>query len=616
MSARRLATTFLTTSLAALTLGLLGCDIKNSSSSSKAEITLQESTRINTWFEDRYQDELARSPMSQTYLGLKTTSGRLDDSSQLARDEDAALTETWLKDMRGAFDYDKLDASAKLSYRLYEFESKDRLAVHGFADHDYIFQHMSGPHSDFPSFMINFHAVETEQDAKAYIARLSQAPDYMRGFIQQAEAQFNNNVRLPAFVYPKISEAARNVITGAPFTDAPDSPLFADIKTKVDELSIDEGQKKLLIAEARAALLSDLQPAYLELLNMFTRHDEGANKDDGVWKLPRGEVYYNARLKHYTTTKLTADEIHDIGVAEVERIKGEMRKIMTSTGFKGDLQAFFKFLRTDAQFKLENTDEGRAAYIDRASLLIEEMKIMLDQLFITEPKADIIVKRVEPFREDTAFGAFYDQPAVDGSRPGTYYINLRDMSELPTYQLQALAYHEGIPGHHMQIAIGMELESLPKFRTLGGHTAYIEGWALYAESVPTELGLYTDAYQDFGRLSMEIFRAARLVVDTGIHSKKWTRAEAVAYMMKNTANSEGDIRAEVDRYIVWPGQATAYKIGMLKITELKTKAKKDLGEEFDIREFHDVILANGSVPLSILEELVDDWIMDIKEKDK
>jgi len=616
MPARRTVTTLLSIGLVSLTLGLSGCDINNGGSPSKAEITLRESSRINAWFEDRYQDRLARSPMNQTYLGQRTHYDRLDDSSALARDEDAALTEAWLKEMRAAFDYDKLDDTSKLSYRLYEFESKDSLDMHSFADHDYIFQHMNGPHSDLPSFLINFHVVKTEQDAKAYIARLSQTPDYLSGFIQQADEQFNNNIRLPAFAYPKISEAARNVITGAPFTNEPDSPLFADIKAKIDSLSIDPGRKKLLIAEARAALLSDFQPAYLELINMFSRHAASASEDDGAWKLPRGEAYYNARLKHYTTTKLTADEIHDIGLKEVERIQTEMREIMLSTGFEGDLQAFFKFLRTDKQFTFENTDEGRAAYMDRADLLIDEMKIMLDQLFIAKPKADIIVKRVEPFREDTAFGAFYDQPALDGSRPGTYYINLRDMNELPIYQLQALAYHEGIPGHHMQIAIGMELEGLPKFRTLGGHTSYIEGWALYAESVPADLGLYTDAYQDFGRLSMEIFRAARLVVDTGIHAKKWTRTEAVAYMMENTANSEGDIRAEIDRYIVWPGQATAYKIGMLKITELKARAEKELGDKFEIREFHDVILANGSVPLSILEELVDDWIMDVKQKDK
>ena len=281
---------------------------------------------------------------------------------------------------------------------------------------------------------------------------------------------------------------------------------------------------------------------------------------------------------------------------------------MKQVEFDGSLQEFFTFLRTDPQFTFPNTDAGRDSYITEATAIIDQMKAQSDSLFITKPKADMVVKRVEPFREDTAFGAFYDQPALDGSRPGTYYINLRDVKEQPTYLMQALAYHEGIPGHHMQIAIGMELEGLPKFRTLGGHTSYIEGWALYAEALPAELGLYTDPYKDFGRLSMEIFRAARLVVDTGIHTKKWTREQAVDYYLENIANPEGDIRAEIDRYIVWPGQATAYKIGMLKIQALRAQAETTLGERFDIREFHDVILANGSVPLTILEELVNQWV--------
>ena len=241
------------------------------------------------------------------------------------------------------------------------------------------------------------------------------------------------------------------------------------------------------------------------------------------------------------------------------------------------------------------------------------MKARLDGLFLTKPEADLVVKRVEPFREDTAFGAFYNSPAPDGSRPGIYYINLKDVGEQPKYLQQALAYHEGIPGHHMQIALAQELEGLPRFRTLGGHTAYIEGWGLYAESLPDKLGLYTDPYSKFGQLSMEIFRAARLVVDTGIHAKKWTREEAVQYYLDNIPNPEGDIRAEIDRYIVWPGQATAYMIGKLKIQELRERAQEALGEKFNIAEFHDVILINGSVPLDILEQNVDNWITDKKE---
>ena len=594
--------------IAASIILLSACGSPSQNDANKAQIMAAESQALNDWFEARFEDTLARSPMSQTYLGRKTAQDRLDAASQVSLDENAALADQWLKDLRKRFDIDRLDAASRLSYRLYEFAAKDELASHEFGNHEYVFQHMSGPHSDLPSFMINFHAVTDAKDAASYVERLVAVETYMDQHIARAEKQVEDGVILPKFVYGKLIPAARNVITGAPFTGEGESPLLKDFKSKVETADIDAVDKQQLIKRANAALTNSVGPAYVRLIEMFERHESVAAEDDGAWKLPRGEAYYQARLKHYTTTDLTADEIHDIGLSEVARIQEEMRAIMRQVQFDGTLKDFYNHLRTDPKFVYPNTDEGRDAYIKEASDVIDDMKGRLDSLFITKPKADMIVKRVEPFREDTAFGAFYDQPALDGSRPGTYYINLKDVAEQPKYLLQALAYHEGIPGHHMQIAIGMELEGLPKFRTLGGHTAYIEGWALYSESVPKELGLYTDPYSDFGRLSMEIFRAARLVVDTGIHSKKWTREEAVKYYLDNIPNPEGDVRAEIDRYIVWPGQATAYKIGMLKIMELRKKSEENLGDKFDVREFHDVILANGSVPLSVLEELVDSWI--------
>jgi uncharacterized protein (DUF885 family) len=567
-----------------------------------------QSQALNDWFEARYQDELARSPMMQTYLGMKDNQDKLDDASQLADDETAALAKSWLEEMRREFDIDRLDAQTALSYRLYEFAVEDQLATHDFSGNEYVFQHMSGPHSDFPSFMINFHRVETVEDAQGYIARLNDAQRYLGQYADKAQAQYQNGVVLPKFVYAKITEASRNVISGAPFSEGEDSPLFADIQAKINALSIEQTQKDNLIEQAKTSLLTSVQPAYLSLLNMFTEHESGASTDDGVWKLPNAQAYYAARLRHYTTTDLTADEIHEIGLKEVARIQDEMRGIMKQVDFDGTLKEFFDFLRSDPQFVFSNDDAGRESYMAEATQIIDDMKGRLDGLFITKPKADVVVKRVEPFREATAFGAFYNRPAPDGSRPGTYYINLRDVKEQPKYLMQALAYHEGIPGHHMQIAIAQELEGIPKFRTLGGHTSYIEGWALYSEAVPKELDLYTNPYSDFGRLSMEIFRAARLVVDTGIHTKKWSREKAVQYYLDNIPNPEGDVRAEIDRYIVWPGQATAYKIGMLKIQELRSDAETRLGDRFDIREFHDVILANGSVPLKVLEDLVENWI--------
>ena len=305
---------------------------------------------------------------------------------------------------------------------------------------------------------------------------------------------------------------------------------------------------------------------------------------------------------------LTAEEIHQIGLDEVARIHGEMRAIMNQVGFEGDLQAFFEFMRTDEQFYYPNTDEGKEAYLARAVAVIDDMRERLDGLFITKPKSEMIVKRVEAFRENSAGTAFYQPPAPDGSRPGTYYANLFNMKNMPKYQLEALAYHEGIPGHHMQIALSIESEGLPKFRKHGFQTAYTEGWGLYCEQVPKELGLYKDPYSDFGRLAMELWRACRLVVDTGIHYKKWTREQGIDYYKSNTPDSERDCIRMVERHIVMASQATAYKVGMLKILELREKAKAILGEKFDIREFHEVILTNGAVPLDILEELIDEYI--------
>lgn len=575
----------------------------------REELIQAESQRLNDWFKARYEEQLARSPMSRTYLGMADGMDQLDDISQTAIDEEMALAESWLNEMRRDFDVDRLDEQSRLSYRLFEVDIEDQLATHSVGQNDYVFSHMSGPHTGLPSFLINYGKVEDVKGAEDYISRLRAVRTYLGQAQARAESQFESGVSMPKFVYAKVSSASRNVISGAPFEDGEDSPLWSDIQSKIEKLDTTDAKKQALLADAKEALLTSVQPAYLSLINMFDQQAAVATNDDGAWKLEGGEAYYNVRLKHYTTTDLTADEIHEIGLREVARIQDEMRAIMKRVEFDGTLKEFFTFLRTDPQFTFPDTDEGRNAYMAEATAIIDDMRGRLDTLFITKPKANMVVKRVEPFREDTAFGAFYNSPALDGSRPGTYYINLKSMEDQPKFLMQALAYHEGIPGHHMQIAIAQELEGLPKFRTLGGHTAFIEGWALYSEAIPKEIGLYSDPYKEFGQLGMEIFRAARLVVDTGIHSKKWDREKAVQYYLNNIPNPEGDVRAEIDRYIVWPGQATAYMIGKLKIEQLRQKAEDELGEDFDIRQFHDTVIANGSVPLSILEELVDDYIL-------
>ena len=593
---------------------LSGCLNSGNDAPQREDLIIAESQRLNDWFAARYEEQLARSPMSRTFLGLDDGLDQLDDISQTAIDEEMALSESWLDEMRLEFDIDRLDNQTRLSYRLFEADIEDKIATHAVSINDYIFSHMSGPHTSLPSFLINYNKVETVQDAQAYISRLRAVKTYLGQAQARAETQFESGVSMPKFVYAKVSTASRNVISGAPFEAGEDSPLWADIQSKIEKLDTTNNKKNTLLSDAKDALLTSVQPAYISLISMFDAHANSATKEDGAWKLSGGNDYYNARLKHYTTTELTSDEIHEIGLKEVARIQSEMQEIMTRVGFEGSLKAFFTFLRTDPQFTFPNTDAGRDAYMSEATAVIDEMRDQLDSLFITKPKASMIVKRVEPFREDTAFGAFYNSPALDGSRPGTYYINLKDVKEQPTFLMQALAYHEGIPGHHMQLAIAQELEGLPKFRTLGGHTAFIEGWALYSEALPKEIGLYSDPYKEFGQLGMEIFRAARLVVDTGIHAKKWDREKAVQYYLDNIPNPEGDVRAEIDRYIVWPGQATAYMIGKLKIEDIRAKAEAELGDNFDIRQFHDTVIANGSVPLSVLEELVDDYIATAKSE--
>ncbi len=337
-----------------------------------------------------------------------------------------------------------------------------------------------------------------------------------------------------------------------------------------------------------------------------------ATTDAGCWKFPNGAAYYSHALRHTTTTDLNAEQIHDLGLSEVERIHGEMKAIMKKVEFEGDLSQFFEFMRSDPRFYYSNDAQGRQAYLELATGLVDSMRERLSEFFVTLPKAEMVVRAGGPFREQSAGKAFYSIGTPDGSRPGVYYANLYDMAAMPTYQAEALAFHEGIPGHHMQGSIAQELEDMPAFRRHTHYTAYGEGWGLYTEHFPKEFGFYQDPYSDFGRLAMQLWRACRLVVDTGLHDKRWTREQAIEYLMTNTPNPESDAIKAIERYIVMPRQATAYQIGLLKILELRELAKRELGDKFDIAQFHDVLLTNGPVPLTMLEELVRDWIRETR----
>ena len=590
------------------TLALVGCQPGTDTANTPTEqVALSESEKANALFEEMFMQSVMSSPMSQTYLGIKQDYDKLDDYTEAASARELERAKVNLAKLQ-TISVAALDEQTVLSWNLMNDQLNQEIESYRWRYHNYPVNQMFGMHSGLPSFMINQHIVRSEEDAQAYISRLREFKRVLGELEANLYKRAEMGILAPKFVYPYVLSDISNIVSGAPFSDGDDSTLLADFKGKLEQLELDETRKVELLKGAEKALLESVGPGFASLSDTVKAIEAQADTRDGAWKLPDGAEFYNFALARTTTTDMDADTIHEIGLAEVERIHEEMRAIMKQVGFAGDLQDFFEFTRTDPQFYYPETPEGKQVYLDEATALIDDMKTRLDSLFKVKPQADLVVKAVEPFREKSAGKAFYQRPAPDGSRPGTYYANLYTMQAMPIYQMAALAYHEGIPGHHMQIAIAQELESIPKFRKFGGYTAYTEGWGLYAELLPKEIGLYEDPYSDFGRLAMELWRACRLVTDTGLHAQRWSREQAIDYLVENTPNAESDIVKAIERYIVMPSQATAYKVGMLKILDLRARAKSSLGDTFDIREFHDVVLKQGALPLATLESIVDRWI--------
>lgn len=575
-----------------------------------AETASTETDRLNQFFMEVFWRTVKRSPMIQGYLGFGFDKDKWDDISEARRKEDMELVQADLRRLRSDFQVASLDDQGKLSHRLFERRLQEALDDYEWRRHSYPITQMSGLHSQVPAFLSNFHGIDDIEDAHAYIARLRALPRFFKQLEENLVDAEKHGILPPRFVFPMVLEDCHNIITGAPFTGSAaesDSPVWADFKAKVSKIGTDDERERLLDA-ARVALETAVKPAYESLIATLERQQSLATTDDGVWKLPRGDVYYARQLRIVTTTDMSAEDIHGLGLREVARIHDEMRTIMQRVGFKGELAEFFTFMRTDEQFYFADSDAGRAEYLALATSTIKAMEARLDEVFGTRPKAALEVKRVEPYRENSAGLAFYNGPGLIGGRSGIYYVNLYDMSALPKYELEALAFHEGIPGHHMQNAIAIESEGLPMFRRFLGYDAYSEGWGLYSERLAKEMGFYEDPYSDLGRLSMELWRACRLVIDTGVHHRKWTRAQAIEWLTANTPGSKRDVRKAVERYIVMPGQATAYTIGMLEILRLRERARAALGGDFDLRDFHDVVLVNGSVPLPILGEQIDAYV--------
>tara|TARA_R110000868_G_C10944474_1_gene767348 strand:+ start:354 stop:2243 length:1890 start_codon:yes stop_codon:yes gene_type:complete len=572
-----------------------------------------ESARLNAWFATLFEEDLARSPESQTALG------RVDDLDAYGRwdavsDADAAETNQRridrLETLHTNYDFDALSAKARVSYRVFEYLQETGIRNYAFDDQRYVFTQMFGPHTGMPTTLISQHRITNADQADAYIRRLEGMGPILHELMDQAETRAQAGVIPPRFAFAYLIDNTAQLIAGAPFDDSGEvSPLLADFTTKVNALEIDDEAKQALITRATTALLEGVGPAYTDLLAMFERHREMGDDRDGAWKLPRGEAYYQAQLANFTTLPdLSPEEVHQTGLDEIARIHGEMQGIMDQVGFDGTMAEFFEFMRTDEQFYLPNTDEGRAGYMSRIDAIFDRVRTVLPDYFDTMPRGELVAMQVEPYRAAGAPTAFYSTGNMDGTRPGTFYANTLNMRNLPLYQMETLAYHEGIPGHHFQLTLALEAADTPMFQRFLYLPAFGEGWALYAESLGKDMGMFTDPYQDFGRLSYELWRAGRLVVDTGIHAMQWSRQDAIDYLRENTSFTEEEITREVERYIVWPGQATSYKTGQMRIRQLRDFAQAELGDAFDYGEFHDVVLTNGSLPLPVLTELVNDYV--------
>lgn len=572
-----------------------------------------EAARAAAFYERAQAEYYELNPEAAAQLGLRIRYGEWDDRSEAGDLARRRLAEGQLAQLRETIDRGKLDGEGRLSWDLFADLQQRRIDGWRWRNHDYVFDHRSGPHTSAPAFLINTHRVESEADAEAYVSRLRGILRRFATALERADRAEARGVMPPRWVFPKIVVGARNVVTGRPFDDGPaDSTLLADFRKKVAALDLPGERKDALVGAAERALLESVKPAYDAVIAWAGAAEGRASADDGVWKLPHGAAYYDDRLARYTTTTLDADAIHELGLREVARLHADMRQVMRRVGFDGDLKAFFDHVRDDDRFYYPDTEAGRAAYLAEATRIIDAMRARLPELFRTLPRADVVVKAVEPFREASAGKAFYQRPTADGSKPGTFYVNLYRMRDMPKTELEALAYHEGIPGHHMQRALTLELGELPMFRKNGSYTAYTEGWALYSERVPKEIGFYQDAYSEFGRLTLELIRAVRLVVDTGLHARGWTREQVVQYHLDNTPLPEGSAVRATERYIVNPGQATAYMVGQLRIIELRRRAERELGERFDVRDFHDVVLRSGPLPLDVLERQVEEWIASVQ----
>lgn len=539
-------------------------------------------------------------------VGIKSHNADLDDGRPEKAEELFAELEV-VHETLLTYENSELNENQLLSKEIALYLLNFAAKANEYRYHNYPVNQLFGLQNGYPSFMEAQHKVETVGDAENYISRLEKVRLKFEQSLLGLRVRELSDIIPPRFVIDRVLTEMTEFVE----TPIRDNILYVSLKTKLaDAQDIPIQKQAELLALAEDNIRDYVYPAYGLFIDYFSALADKAGTDDGMWHLPNGNEAYQLSLQFFTTTDYTADEIHNMGLVEVARIQAEILTILEAEGFDitNGFSAAIETLAADPQFYYEDSDAGRAQILVDYQTILDEINAGLDEAFRVRPEAGMEVVRIPEFKEKTAPGAYYQQPAIDGSRPGRFFANLYDIKATPKYGMRTLAYHEAIPGHHFQVALAMELEGMPIIRKMAPFTAYTEGWALYSERVAWELGFQNDPFDNIGRLQAELFRGVRLVVDTGIHAKRWTREQAIDYMKLNTGMAQSDVVSEIERYIVMPGQATSYKIGMMKILALRDKAQLALGDKFDLKDFHDVILKNGPVPLDILERLVDDYI--------
>ena len=557
---------------------------------------------------------LLDSPEFMTYVGIfdkynaflkhnqKLSIRTLEDGDEDYQDSLDHLS------MLQSYDPSKLSDIQKVTQKIAIFDTENNInEFKNFRYHSYPFNQIGGNHLGLVEFMTDTHPVRDYREASDYIKRVEKFDDSLSEDLIWLEEQKKLGIFAPKYVFDHVIAQLNDLIA---YEDS-DNPLMQVFMRKVGALEIDQAQSDELKAALSSVIASEVKAGFQSILDFFEANYEYANKDHGVWSLPNGDAYYAARLRSYTTTDYTAEEIHQIGLSEVDRIGARMKEIFVELGYDVNkpVGEMMNDLNENPDFLYADTPDRKEIVVADYNQMVKEAEEDVRPYFARFPKSPVEVRAIPEYSEQTAAGGYYQAPALDGSRPGVFYANLYDIKQTPTFGMRTLTFHEAVPGHHFQIALNQENEDLTMYRKMGYRTsAFTEGWALYSEQLAVEVGMTKNLYDELGVLQSEMFRANRLVVDTGMHFKRWTREEAMAYMKKTTGMSDTEVRVEIERYIVWPGQATSYKMGMLKILELRKKAKDALGEKFDIREFHTVVLDQGIVPLFILEDIIDEWI--------